>query len=272
MQRPLPATPASRRLRRLIALTAVAVVVVEAINLLSVDEPGFSMLVRTMWALLRVLGFLVLMRTVRYGRAVARPFGLILAITTVFAVARLAEPRQGGFIPQPAVIIGFAVLAVLCAAIIWLLFKSPAVEQHLSARPMRRHVPAWVLTARVAVLAYAALLLIPLLVAVGTLFGGRRLPISPTVALLTFWAMLFLAVAFVVPFGSFFVVVGKGWARWLIGVLSVLVLVAQPLLCYALLGLDGLIRDGAPMIITALIGLYALHKSRGLETWVRPLS
>jgi len=270
LERPPPPTPASRRLRRLIALTAITVVVVEALNLLSVDEPGFSLLVRTLWALLRVIGFLFLMRAVRYGRSVARPFGLILAVTTVFAVARLAQPREGSLIPQPAVIAGFAVLAVLCAAVVWLLYKSPAVDEHLSARPMRRHVPGWVLTARVAVLAYGALLLIPFLVAIGTLFDGRRLPLPVTLALLATWLALFLAVGFVVPFGSFFVVVGRTWARWLIGALSVVVLIAQPLLCYALLGLDGLLRDGVPMIITALLGLYALHRSRGLETWVRP--
>src|SRR4029453_15341501 len=90
LERPGPATPASRRLRRGFILTPFARVVVEAINLLSVDEPGFSLLVRTAWALLRVLGFLILMRAVRYGRAIARPFGLVLAVTTVFAVARLS--------------------------------------------------------------------------------------------------------------------------------------------------------------------------------------
>jgi len=75
-----------------------------------------------------------------------------------------------------------------------------------------------------------------------------------------------------ITFASFFVVVGKWWARWLVGTFSVVVLVVQPLLCFALLGLDGLLRDGVPMIITAGLGLYALHRSRGLATWVRPNS
>src|SRR5262245_40687115 len=114
--RPVPPTAASRRLRWLLALTAVAIVVVEALNLLATPEPGFSLLVRTIWALLRVVGFLFLMRAVRYGRAAARPFGLILAITTVFAVARLTEPREGSLVPNTAVLVGFAVLAVLCGA------------------------------------------------------------------------------------------------------------------------------------------------------------
>jgi hypothetical protein len=272
LERPLPATPASRRLRTLIAITALTVIVVEAIAFLAVEEAGFALFVRTMWAALRVIGFLVLMRAVRYGRAAARPFGLILAITTVFAVARLAQPRTGGLVPHVEVIVGLVVLAGLCGAVVWLLYRSPAVQEHLATRPMRRHVPGWVLTARVAVLAYGALLLIPFLVAVGTVFDSesRRLPLPYTLALLGLWFVLFLAVGFTVPLGSFFVVVGKRWARWLVGVLSVVVLVVQPWLCYALLGVDGLLRDGAPMVLTALIGLYALHRSRGVATWVRP--
>jgi hypothetical protein len=54
-----------------------------------------------------------------------------------------------------------------------------------------------------------------------------------------------------------------------VGAVSVIVLVAQPVLCYLVLGLDGLLRDGLPLIITALVALWALHRSRGLRTWVR---
>jgi hypothetical protein len=269
LERPVPPTPASRRLRRLIALTAAAVIVVEAVNLLSVDEPGFSLLVRTAWALVRVIGFLFLMRSVRYGRAISKPFGLILSVTTVFAVARLSQPRTGNLLPATTVVAGFVVLTLLCSAVVWMLYKSPAVHEHLSAKPVRRHVPGWVLTARVAVLAYGALLLVPFIVAVGTLFGARRQPLLLSLVLLGAWFALFLAVTFILPFGSFFVVVGKGWARWLAGTLSVVVLVAQPVLCYLLLGPDGLIRDGVPMIVTVFVGLLALHRSRGKPTWVR---
>jgi len=56
----------------------------------------------------------------------------------------------------------------------------------------------------------------------------------------------------------------------LIGLLSVVVLVAGPALCYALNGLDGLLRDGVPLAVTAAVGLYALRRSRGVPTWVRP--
>lgn len=270
LERPVPPTPASRRLRRLIVLTAIAVILVEAVNLQLTEEPGFSLFVRTAWATLRVIGFLVLMRAVRYGRAVARPFGLILAVTTVFAVFRLAEPRTGGLMPPAVVLIGFGVLLVLCGAIVWLLYRSDAVHEHLSSRPVRRHVPGWVLTARVAVLCYGALLMVPLLVGIGTVFTDeRRHSVPVTVALLVVWAVLALGIGVVLPLASFFVLVGKGWARWLVGLVSVLVLVAQPTLCYLVLGLDGLLRDGLPLIITALVGLWSLHRSRGLETWVR---
>jgi hypothetical protein len=270
LDRPVPPTPASRGLRRLIVVTAIAVIVIEAVNLQLTEEPGFSLFVRTGWATLRVIGFLVLMRAVRYGRAVARPFGLILAVTTVFALFRLAEPRTGGLMPPAVVLIGFAVLLVLCGAIVWLLYKSDAVHEHLSSRPVRRHVPGWVLTVRVAVLCYGALLMVPLLVGVGTLFTDeRRHSVPVTVALLIVWAVLALGIGVVLPLASFFVLVGKGWARWLVGLVSVFVLVAQPVLCYVVLGLDGLLRDGVPLIITALVGLWSLHRSRGLETWVR---
>jgi hypothetical protein len=271
LERPVPPTPASRRLRRLIGVTALAVIAVETLNLLTVDEAGFALVVRTLWALLRVVGFLVLMRAVRFGRSAARPFGLILAVTTVFAVARLTTPRQGALVPQPAVLIGLAVLAVLCSAIVWLLFRSPAVADHLATRPVRRHIPGWVLTARIAVLAYAALLLVPLLIALPAALGDERRQTLPvTVALLVTWWVLFLVVSFSAPFVSLFVVMGKGWARVLIGLLSVAVLVLGPALCYLMLGPDGLLRDGVPLAVTALIGLYALRRSRGLPTWVRP--
>jgi hypothetical protein len=188
----------------------------------------------------------------------------------VFAVARLAEPRQGSPIPPVTVTVGLVVLTGLCAAVVWHLFRSPAVAEHLSGRPVRRHVPGWVLTARVAAVSYGALTLVPLLVAFGTLFGDRRFSPLVTLVLLGVWSALFLVIAFVLPFASFFVMLGKRWARWLVGSLSVLVGVLQPALCLTLLGFDGLLRDGVPMIITVALGLYALHRSRGRPTWVRP--
>ena len=204
---PVPATTASRVLRAVIIAVAVTAVLVEAVNLLSTDEPGFSLLVRSTWALLRVIGFLFLARAVRYGRQAAKPFGLVLAVTTVFAVARLAEPRQGTLMPPTAVVAGFVLLTLECAAMVWLLYRSAAVEAHLSTRPVRRHIPGWVLTGRMAVLSYAPLTAVPFLVALGTVFSAdRRLPFATTVVLLGVFAALLALLTLVAPFSSFLVV------------------------------------------------------------------
>jgi len=269
-RRPPAPTPAITRLRALIALTAVAVVVVETLNFTESGSPGFSLVVRTVWALARVVGLLVLIRMVRFGRAFSRPFGLILAVTTVFAVARLTAPRAGSLVPPVQVLVGFGVLAVLCGTIVGLLYRSPAVAQHLAHRPVRRHVPPSVLTVRVAALSYAALVAVPLLVGVGTLGGDeRRHPLALTTLLLGVWAALLVVLLVVMGPASAFLVFGKAWARWVVGILSVAVLVLQPMLCYAVLGVDGLLRDGAPLVVTAVVGLVALHRSRGRPTWVR---
>lgn len=268
--RPVPPSPASGWLRRLIIATAVTVVAVEATNLLVADDPGYSLSVRTMWALLRVIGYLILLRAVRYGRAAARPFGLILAVTTVFAVFRLTEPRAGGVLPRADILIGAALLTGLSIAVVALLYRSDAVAAHLSSRPVRRHVPGWVLTARVAVLAYGTLVLVPLVVALGELVNPeRRHSATQTVALLVIWGALFLIAGVITPFISFFVLMGHGWARGFVGAVSVLVLVAQPMLCYLVLGPDGLLRDGVPLVVTAAVALLALYRSRGADTWIR---
>jgi hypothetical protein len=269
-ERPVPPSPAGRRLRRLIVAIILAIVVEEALTVIAADTPGYGLFVRVTWALARVVGFLFLMRAVRFGRVGSRPFGLILAATTIFAVARLAQPRSGGLVPAPAVVVGFVVLTGLCLALVWMLYTSPAVHEHLSGRQVRRHIPGWVLTARVCALAYSALLFVPFFVAVGTAFGrDRRLSPSATLFLLGGWLVLALAVSASVPLLTFFVVVGQRWARWAVGTLSVVVLLLQPTLCYLLLGLDGLLRDGAPLVVAVVLALVSLHRSRGVPTWVR---
>jgi hypothetical protein len=80
---------------------------------------------------------------------------------------------------------------------------------------------------------------------------------------------LFVVLAVALPVASYFVLKGKAWARWLVGGLSVVVLILQPLLCYAVLGVDGLVRDGIPLAFTAFVALVALHRSRGQPTWIR---
>jgi hypothetical protein len=256
-----PATPATRRLRALIAVTALATVLIELFNLGYSDEPGFSLGVRTVWALLRALGFLFLMRAVRYGRLGARPFGLILCVTTVFAVARLVVPRSGSLLPGGPVLAGFLILAVLCGLIVYQLYRSPAIAAHLTRRPPRRQVPPWALTARIAALSYAALLFVPCVIAFGSLFGTHRIRLTYAVPLVVAWFVFGFAIGWIVPWISLFVLYGKRWARWLLGLVSVLVGIAQPILCALLLGLDGLIRDGAPLVVSVCLALYGLWRA-----------
>ena len=262
IERPPPQPPAVRRLRTLVLLTAVATVVVDLVNLELAEEGGFGLGVRTVWAMLRALGFLFLMRTIRYGRMISRPFGLILAATTVFAVGRLVVPRSGRLLPDWPVVAGFGLLAVLCTAVIWLLFRSPAVAAHL-ARPSRfREIPVWVLTARVAGLSFSALLLVPCLVAIGSLFDDPRLPRAVAVPVVLGWLVGTLLLGLVAPWVMIFVILGKRWARGLLSVLSVTVLVIGPALCFWLLGMDGLLRDGVRIAIAGVACLYGLWASR----------
>jgi hypothetical protein len=262
IERPPPQPSAARRLRHLVALTALATVAVDLINLEFADDAGFALVVRTVWALLRALGFLFLMRTIRYGRVISRPFGLILAATTVFAVGRLVVPRAGGLVPSWPVLVGFAVLAALCAAVIWLLFRSREIDAHLSRASRFRQPPVWVLTARVAGLSLSALLLVPCLVAIGTMFGDPRLPRALGIPMVLGWLISALAFGFVVPWVMIFVVLGRRWARAALAVVAVVVGICGPLLCWALLGIDGLLRDGVPLAIAAVVCLSGLRRSR----------
>ena len=120
---------AVRVLTILLATTAAATVVVELLNWWYAPEQAFGLAVRTGWAMLRSFGFLLLIGHVRQGRTVARPFGLILAVTTIFAVGRL-DRAPAGVPPLPG-LLGFAILTALCVAVVWLLYRSSAVAGHL---------------------------------------------------------------------------------------------------------------------------------------------
>jgi hypothetical protein len=241
----------------------VATVVVDLGNLrYAPDGNTFSLVVSTVWALLRALGFLGLMRAVRYGQVAARPLGLILATTTVFAVGRLVQPRRGDLLPPWPVVGGFLVLTALCAVVVWQLYRAPTIAAHLTRQWSRRHIPAWVLTARIATLSYGALILVPCLVAAGTLWHEPRIPVEYAVPVVIAWFVFGLGLGLLIPFLAIFMLFGRRSARVLLAGLSVLVMVVQPALCLLLLGPDGMIRNGAPLIIAAGLGLYALWRSR----------
>lgn len=260
----------------LLATTAAATVVVELLNWWYAPEQGFGLAVRTGWAMLRSFGFLLLIGHVRRGRTAARPFGLILAVTTIFAVGRIIVPRQG--VPPLPGVLGFAVLTALCAAVVWLLYRSSALAGHLvrhrprlvidraglswrETPPRRPQASAWLLTSRVAAFTYSPLMLVPALVAAASILDGR-LTAVPAVL---FWFGAGIAASYAVLFCTAFLMRGKDWARGLLVVVTVAVLAVDLPLCWWLLGLDGLIRDGGPLLAAAALTLYGLHRAARTE-------
>ncbi|MGW5580760.1 hypothetical protein [Micromonospora chokoriensis] len=263
---------AVRVLTILLATTAAATVVVELLNWWYAPEQGFGLAVRTGWAMLRSFGFLLLIGHVRRGRTVARPFGLILAVTTIFAVGRLIVPRQG--VPPLPGLLGFAVLTALCAAVVWMLYRSSALAGHLvrhrprlvidragiswrETPPRRPQANAWLLTSRVAAFTYSPLMLVPALVAGGSILDGR---LSAVPAVL-FWFGAGIAASYAVLFCTAFLMRGKDWARGLLVGVTLAVLVVDLPLCWWLLGVDGLVRDGGPLVAAAALAFYGLRRA-----------
>ncbi|TDB75756.1 hypothetical protein, partial [Micromonospora sp. KC723] len=267
---------AVRALTTLLAATAAATVVVELLNWWYAPEQEFGLAVRTGWAMLRSLGFLVLIGHVNRGRAVAKPFGLILAVTTVFAVGRLVVPREG--VPPLPGLLGFALLAALCAAVVWLLHRSDAVAGHLvrhrrglvltggtiswrEVAPKRPAASGWLLSSRVAAFTYSPLMLVPALVA-GAAVLDNRLAAVPAVL---FWFLAGIAVSYLVLFCTAFLMRGRRWARTLLVAITLGVLAVDLPLCWWLLGVDGLVRDGAPLAAAAVLALYGLRRATRAE-------
>jgi hypothetical protein len=199
--------------------------------------------VRTGWALLRSLGFLVLIGHVRRGRTVARPFGLILAVTTVFAVGRLIVPRQG--VPPLPGLLGFGLLTALCVVVVWLLYRSPTLDAHLvrhrkqlvvdrqgvswkEVAPRRPPVAGWLLTTRVAAFTYSPLMLVPCLVAAGGILDGRLIAVPAVL----FWFGAGIAASYAVLFCTFFLLRGRRWARGLLVGVTLVVLAVDLPLCW----------------------------------------
>ncbi|MFC4020594.1 hypothetical protein ACFOW4_21995 [Micromonospora sp. GCM10011542] len=267
---------AVRVLTTLLATTAAATVAVELLNFWYAPEQGFGLAVRTGWAMLRSLGFLLLIGHVRRGRSAARPFGLILAVTTIFAVGRLLVPRQG--VPPLPGVLGFAVLAALCGTVVWLLYRSPALAGHLvrhrprlvidsagiswrETPPRRPQASGWLLTSRVAAFTYSPLMLVPALVAGGSILDGR-LAAVPAVL---FWFGAGIAASYAVLFCTAFLMRGRRWARTLLVMVTAAVLAVDLPLCWWLLGVDGLVRDGGPLLASAALTLYGLWRAARAE-------
>jgi hypothetical protein len=266
-----PRPAAVRALPALLGATAAATVGVELLTFRYAPEHGYGLAVRTGWAMLRTLAWLILIWQVRRARAAARPLGLILAVTTIFAVGRLVVPAAGR--PPLPGLAGFAVLVALCVAVITLLYRHPAVRDHLvrhperivltreglrrqETAPRRAPVAGWLLTARVAAFTYSPLMLVPCLIS----FGELRHRPQWLLAVL-FWLAAGIGVSYVVLLSTFFLLRGKAAARRTLAWVTLVVLAADLPLCYLLLGTDGLVRDGAPLLAAALLTLYALWRA-----------
>ena len=273
---------AVRLLTGLLVATAVATVGVELLNFWYAPEHGWGFGVRTAWASLRTLGWLILIWQVRRARASARPLGLILAVTTIFAVGRLVVPDSGA--PPAAGLIGFGVLTALCIAVVVVLYRHPVVVGHLVRQPHRvvltrdgiawqegapkkSALGAWALTARVSAFTYTPLMLVPCLISVGQL---RDRP--EWILAVVFWFVIGVAVSYVVLLATFFLMRGKPWARGLLVWVSVGVLVVDLPLTRILLGVDGLIRDGGPLVAAVLLTFYSLWRAgRGVAAPAGPV-
>ena len=261
-----------RALRVMVGVTAAATAAVEVVVWIYAPERGFALGVRTAWALLRTVGWLVLLWNVRRGRAASRPLGLILAVTTVFAVGRLLVPAEG--LPPVPGAVGFVLLTALCLTVVILLYRHPTVTGYLVRHPRRlvptrrgmewqewtpKRAPAspWAITARVAALTYAPLVLVPCLVSVGELAEKPEYLLA-----VVFWFVLGLGTSFLVALTTFFLLRGNTWARRLLIWVTVAVVALDLPLCWLLLGVDGLIRDGGPLVVAACLTSYALWRLR----------
>jgi hypothetical protein len=267
---------AVRALTALLAATAAATAGVELLNYWYAPEHGYGLAVRTGWALVRTLGWLILIWHVRRARAASRPLGLILAVTTVFAVGRLIVPRSGA--PPLPGLIGFVVLAALCLTVVVLLYRHPRLQDHLvrhpnklvftrgglawqETAPSRTPVTGWLITARVSAFTYSPLMLVPCLIAVGELGDKPQYLLA-----VIFWFGAGTGASYVVLLTTFFLLRGKSSARKALVWISLGVLAVDLPLCYLLLGVDGLVRDGTPLVAAGLLTVYAVwrtHRTAG---------
>ncbi len=220
----------------LLLVTALATAGVEALNWWLAEDAGFALFVRTTWALLRSLGFVILIWHVRRDKPGAWPFALVLAISTVFALARLIIPRDGR--PHPAGIIGFAIVTVLCAVLLWLIWRPGAIT-----RPV---------TVRIAALSYSPLMLVASLVALGPVFSDRLHALPAVIT----WFVAAIISSYATLFVAFFHRRGHPWARTALVLITLAVLAIHIPFTWWLLGTDGLLRDAAPVILAAAVVLW----------------
>jgi len=95
-------------------------------------------------------------------------------------------------------------------------------------------------------------------------------PLALAVPVVVGWLAWAFVLGFFVPWIMIFVILGQRWARGLLYVVTLAVLAGGPVLCWWLLGVDGLLRDGIPVVIAAGLALYGLvasrHEPRGVAS------
>ncbi|WP_246002408.1 hypothetical protein [Allorhizocola rhizosphaerae] len=219
----------------MLLLTALATAAVEALNWVFTDDAGFALFVRTGWALLRSLGFLVLIWHVRRQRPGAWPFALVLTVTTLFALARLVIPREGR--PHAAGIAGFVVVAVLCGVVLWMVWRPGVIT-----RPV---------TVRIAALSYSPIMLVASMVALEPVFGGRVEALPAVIV----WFVAAIVVSYAVLLVAFFHRRGRLWAQTAYTIITLPVIAIHVPFTWWLLGTDGLLRDAAPLLLAAVVVL-----------------
>jgi hypothetical protein len=259
----------------MLVLTAASTVAAEVLNWWLTRNADYGLFVRTTWALLRSLGFLVVIWQVRRGRASAPPFALILSITTLFALGRLLIPKHG--LPSTLGIVAFGWVALCCTVVLVLLYRWEAVRSHVSRPPSRLvftskgvewapvasrrpPTPGWAITARIAALSYSPLVIVAAAVAMGRVFAGR----FDLLAVVSPWLAGGIALGYLVNLLSIFLVRGKRWAAGVLLWLTGLVLLLDLSLCWLVLGADGLIRDGGPLVVSALLVIFGIARSRAV--------
>ena len=99
-------------------------------------------------------------------------------------------------------------------------------------------------------------MLVPCLISVGELDDKPQYLLA-----VIFWFAAGIAASYAVLLSTIFLVRGKPFGRRLLVWVSIAVLVVDLPLCYLVLGLDGLVRDGAPLVAAVLLTFFSLWRA-----------
>lgn len=263
----------------LVSLAADAAVIVTLLSSDATEPLGGTgaLVIRAVWALIRAIGLLLVARPLARGSATARGVAIVLAVSTVFNAFRLST---SGITNSAVTNVLLAAAAVMCLLVVVLLVAVPPVRAHLTSKPgeKRRFLrpapdePTWVLTARPLAASLLPCLTVPLLVGLAALLGGdisesfgtARAVLS--VPALVVQAVLILVMSTVLGYALLGIGRVPG-TRWVVAVFAIIVVATQPLICWLVLGIDGLIRDAVPAVLASVLVLYGLLIDRRAREW-----